>query len=185
VERVADVCLVAAWIAVLGHNLALAARGVAQPSQGVRWAAGMVVLGAVLVAGAHVERASGGRWSAPTAAIVAGVVAAFAGAAVHLAARQTLGAAWSARADRPNRLVDEGAYGVVRHPLYAGLLLLAVGTVAAHPSVAVAAGAVGLVAGIALKMRREERAMAAAFGPAWDAYRRRVPAIVPRRRRRS
>ena len=79
--------------------------------------------------------------------------------------------------------MEEGAYGVVRHPLYAGLLLLAAGTVAAHPSVPVAAGAAGLLAGIALKIRREERAMASAFGPAWDAYRRRVPAIVPRRRR--
>ena len=71
----------------------------------------------------------------------------------------------------------------MRHPLHAGIFLLTVGTVVAHPSVATICGAVGLTVGLALKIRREERALATAFGARWHAYRARVPALVPRLRR--
>jgi len=68
----------------------------------------------------------------------------------------------------------------VRHPLYVGLGLLAMGSIVAHPSRPVVIGGLSLLAGLAVKIAREERALAAAFGPRWDDYCRRVPRLVPR-----
>jgi len=45
---------------------------------------------------------------------------------------------------------------------------------------AVLAGGAGLLAGLTLKIRDEERVLSARFGARWDAYRRRVPRLVPR-----
>jgi len=96
-----------------------------------------------------------------------------------------LGASWSGvvtvRAGQT--IVERGPYAVVRHPLYASLLLLATGTLLAHPSVATSCLALGFGTGLALKIRVEERALRRVLGPAWDHYAARVPALVPRLRR--
>jgi protein-S-isoprenylcysteine O-methyltransferase Ste14 len=185
VTSAADVVLVAAWLVVLGHNAYLWARGVHRPTGWRRAVAGAVLAVAIAAAGAFLECASGGRVAAPAFVTAAGVVVACAGAALHVHARRTLGAAWSPRVDGAAILVEHGVYGVVRHPLYLGLVLLAIGTVAAHPSRATLAGAVGLLAGIAAKIAREDRALAATFGERWRSYRRDVPRLVPRLARRA
>jgi protein-S-isoprenylcysteine O-methyltransferase Ste14 len=68
----------------------------------------------------------------------------------------------------------------VRHPAYLGLLLVVAGTLAAHPSLATAALALGLTAGIAAKIRAEERVLHAHLGEEWDRYATRVPPLFPR-----
>jgi protein-S-isoprenylcysteine O-methyltransferase Ste14 len=184
VALAADLVILAAWLVVVGHNLLLAARGVQRAPERRRWIIGILLAGALVGAGAWLERASGGRLDAPSWLVAAGVIAAAGGALLHVAARARLGAVWSARPDAPPRLVEDGPYGVVRHPLYLALVLLAVGTMAAHPSLPTFAGGAGLLAGLAAKITREERALASAFGPRWEEYRRRVPRLVPRRSRR-
>ena len=77
-------------------------------------------------------------------------------------------------------LVERGPYAVVRHPLYLGAWLLVVGTLAAHPSPATACVVVGVTAGTALKIGREEALLRRTFGDDWARYAGRVPAIVPR-----
>ena len=180
---VADVVLVAAWLAVVGHNAYLSARGVHRAAETRRTIAGLVLAGALVAAGMYLEHASGGRVAAPTVVTIAGLVVACTGAVLHVRARRTLGAAWSPRPDGAATLVEHGAYRVVRHPLYLGLVLLAVGTVAAHPSVPTIAGGVGLLAGIFAKVPQEERALAATFGARWQGYCRNVPRLLPRLRR--
>jgi protein-S-isoprenylcysteine O-methyltransferase Ste14 len=78
-----------------------------------------------------------------------------------------------------------GPYAVVRHPLYAALAVMAIGTALAHPSVPVLAGTGGLVIGLGLKGLAEERVLRQTFGADWDAYARRVPAFLPRPFRRG
>ncbi len=185
VTSAADVLVVAAWLAVLGHNAYLTARGVQRAAGWPRTVAGGALAVAIVVAGTVLERASGGRIPMPALVTVAGVVIACGGAALHVRARRTLGAAWSPRVDGAAILVDHGVYGVVRHPLYLGLVLLAIGTILAHPSRATLLGAVGLVAGIAAKIPREDRALATTFGDRWRSYRRDVPRLVPRLGRRT
>jgi protein-S-isoprenylcysteine O-methyltransferase Ste14 len=180
VASVADAVIVAAWIVVFGHNAVLAAHGVRRRADVVRWTLGVVLLVAVVAVGVVLERRSGGRLDAPAAAVVLGVIGAVGGALLHVRARRALGAAWSSRPAAGDRLVEHGPYGVVRHPLYLGLALLALGSAVAHPSLPTMAGGLGLLVGLALKLVQEERTLAAAFGPRWAAYRRRVPAVLPR-----
>jgi protein-S-isoprenylcysteine O-methyltransferase Ste14 len=181
-ETVADVLLVAAWLVVVGHNVVLAAWGVGRPIGAARWAAGLVLLFVVMATGMQLER-MGGRMHVPPAVTVLGVVTALGGALLHLSARRVLGAAWSSRTTTPDVLVEDGAYGVVRHPIYLAIALVMLGTMLAHPSRATIAAGVGLLLGVALKITREERALATAFGPRWERYRARVPRLVPRLRR--
>ena len=92
-----------------------------------------------------------------------------------------LGRNWSAAVTvkAGHELVTTGPYAIVRHPIYAGLLLAFIGT-------AVARGDLGAVAAVVLvgwafrrKTRLEERWMREQFGAAYEAYARRVPALFP------
>jgi hypothetical protein len=67
----------------------------------------------------------------------------------------------------------------VRHPIYVAVVLLAVGSFLAHVSVATACVAGGLVAGLAVKMRVEERALRTWLGEPYARYAARVPAVLP------
>lgn len=76
--------------------------------------------------------------------------------------------------DEPLR--TRGPHRFVRHPLYAGLLLLLWGRIADPFDLATALWAsVYLGVGIAL----EERKLVALYGTAYVEYRRRVPALIP------
>ena len=114
----------------------------------------------------------------------AGAVLALAGFLFAAWARACIGRNWSAAVTvkAGHELVTTGPYAIVRHPIYAGLLLAFIGT-------AVARGDLGAMAAAALagwafrrKTGLEERWMREQFGPAYDAYARRVPALFPWRR---
>jgi protein-S-isoprenylcysteine O-methyltransferase Ste14 len=82
---------------------------------------------------------------------------------------------------RPRRgaeLVERGVYGVIRNPIYAGLILAMLGLSLLATSVVgvLMAGAFALF--LDLKVRREEQLLAAAF-PGYEAYRRRTRRFVP------
>jgi protein-S-isoprenylcysteine O-methyltransferase Ste14 len=97
-------------------------------------------------------------------------------------ARLHLGALWSGGVERRegHRIVDSGPYGLVRHPIYTGLILSgwAVAGIRATPLALL--GALLIAVGFALKARIEERFLAAELGAAdYAAYRARVPMLVP------
>jgi methanethiol S-methyltransferase len=77
-------------------------------------------------------------------------------------------------------LVDDGIYGVVRHPQYVGLALVTVGLLLQWPTVT------GLILWPMLLLlyrklaRLEDADLVEAFGARAEAYQRRVPAILPR-----
>jgi protein-S-isoprenylcysteine O-methyltransferase Ste14 len=97
-------------------------------------------------------------------------------------ARIHLGALWSGGIVRRegHRIVDSGPYGLVRHPIYTGLILggWAVAGIRATPLTLL--GALLITIGFALKAKVEERFLAAELGEAdYVDYRRRVPMLVP------
>ena len=98
---------------------------------------------------------------------------------------RTLGKQWSltARVVEDHKLVMEGPYRFVRHPIYTGMLglLIATGLSLSHWSILLLAVIVFGV-GTAVRVQSEEKLLQEAFGPEWQAYTRRVPAIVPRLR---
>lgn len=93
-----------------------------------------------------------------------------------------LGALWSGSvtAKANHRVVDTGAYAIVRHPIYTGILLATYATAAAKGTVPGVIGAVLVTLGLWMKARLEEGWLAARLEPdAYRLYRRRVPMLFP------
>ena len=112
------------------------------------------------------------------------VCAATVGAGIAIAwwARLHLGRLWSARITRKtdHSVVDTGPYALVRHPIYAGLLLSLLATATAKGTWLGVAGFVLLFIGIWLKARLEEHWLTEELGEdAYGAYCRRVPMLWP------
>lgn len=97
-------------------------------------------------------------------------------------ARLHLGRLWSAAVTiKPDqRIVESGPYGLVRHPIYTGLLAAILAGVVMRGTLSGIAGGLIMLAGIYQKARLEERELAAALGAAAYAdYARRVPMLIP------
>jgi len=100
---------------------------------------------------------------------------------VNSAARQ-LGKQWAlaARLVEGHELIQDGPYRLVRNPIYTGMfgMLLATGLVMPR-WIPLAIAILVFVAGTYIRIQREERLLRQAFGPEFDAYARRVPALIP------
>ncbi len=97
-------------------------------------------------------------------------------------ARIHLGTLWSGTITRKqdHRIVDSGPYGLVRHPIYTGLILSAFATAVARGRVEALAGAALFALGCWMKARIEERFLAEGLGEAaYAGYRARVPMLIP------
>ena len=97
-------------------------------------------------------------------------------------ARLTLGKLWSAGVERKagHRLIDEGPYAIVRHPIYTGLIAAAVALALVKGTPLALIGLILTTIGFIVKARLEERFLAAELGEAdYAEYRRRVPMLVP------
>ncbi|MEO5965447.1 MAG: isoprenylcysteine carboxylmethyltransferase family protein [Candidatus Limnocylindrales bacterium] len=77
------------------------------------------------------------------------------------------------------RLVDTGAYALVRHPIYGGLVMGATGWGLLTASPLALVGALVLLAFFRLKSEREEAWLAERYD-AYDAYRARTKRMLPR-----
>jgi protein-S-isoprenylcysteine O-methyltransferase Ste14 len=104
------------------------------------------------------------------------------GLAFTWTARLHLGPLWSSTSapTEDHRIVDTGPYGIVRHPVYAGLLLAVIATAIERGRIEGVAAALVLIAGVSLRAKLEERFLRRDLGEeAYGAYRRRVPMLVP------
>lgn len=97
-------------------------------------------------------------------------------------ARVHLGRLWSGTITRKadHRVVDTGPYGIVRHPIYTGILLAVLATLAAKGTALGIVGGALIALGLWMKARLEEQWLRGELGAeAYDSYRRRVPMLVP------
>jgi protein-S-isoprenylcysteine O-methyltransferase Ste14 len=97
-------------------------------------------------------------------------------------ARIHLGTLWSGRVTRKDdhRIVDTGPYGIVRHPIYTGILAALYATAFSFPGPFNIVGAALLTVAFVIKYRLEERFLMQELGAvAYEGYRKRVPALVP------
>jgi protein-S-isoprenylcysteine O-methyltransferase Ste14 len=93
-----------------------------------------------------------------------------------------LGRLWSSEITRKegHHIVDTGPYGIVRHPIYTGLIVGLLATAVAEATITGVIGAALVIYGIYLKASSEERFLRVELGPdAYDSYRRRVPMLIP------
>jgi len=81
--------------------------------------------------------------------------------------------------DPDHRLIREGPYTFVRHPIYSGFLLGLAGTALALGEWRGIAGVALAFIGWRMKSRVEEAFMAAQFGAEYTAYERQVKALIP------
>ena len=83
-----------------------------------------------------------------------------------------------------HRIVDTGPYGIVRHPIYTGVIIALLATAAAEGRITALVGGVLVIFGIWLKANSEERFLTAELGQnLYGSYCRRVPMLVPFLRR--
>jgi protein-S-isoprenylcysteine O-methyltransferase Ste14 len=143
---------------------------------------GWVAIQVALFAGVGAAGLLGPAWSDPwrTAGIVggAGLIAlgAVGGVLGVVGLRENLTAV--PRPVEGGRLIESGVYGLVRHPIYTGIVTAALGWGLAMASPAAILAAVLLGCFFDLKTRREEAWLLAAY-PAYAAYRARVRKLVP------
>ncbi len=111
-----------------------------------------------------------------------GCLLAVAGVALVLRSRAELGAAWSflPKTDHSTGLVTTGPYRLVRHPIYLGLILLALGQALAFSSwFAGLIVLVGIVPTFAWRAGAEETLLSRNFGERYVLYRRQTKLIIP------
>jgi protein-S-isoprenylcysteine O-methyltransferase Ste14 len=104
-----------------------------------------------------------------------------AGAAFTVWARITLGRNWSVEPTfkQDHELIQSGPYALARHPIYTGLLVMALGAAINAGRTLGIAVLVGLCAALWWKARQEEKLMSSHFPEAYAEYKERVRAIVP------
>jgi protein-S-isoprenylcysteine O-methyltransferase Ste14 len=79
-----------------------------------------------------------------------------------------------------HQLVKTGPYAIVRHPIYASLLAILLCTLfLLTPWKWVAVSLLFFIAGTEIRVRTEDDLLASRFGPAFEDYRRKVPAYIP------
>jgi protein-S-isoprenylcysteine O-methyltransferase Ste14 len=167
------------WIMAAGWSARTASHhdlGAESPSRVLTLAA------IVMIVVAFYPMGSGALWMTPAPigwALAALVVM---GLVFTWAARLHLGPLWSSTSapTEDHRIVDTGPYGIVRHPVYAGLLLAGMATALERGRLEGLAGALVLIVAISLRAKLEERFLRRDLGDeAYGAYRRRVPMLIP------
>lgn len=120
-----------------------------------------------------------------TVSIVLGIIAvaaAIGSVLLVIAAVKTLGKEWSitARVVTGHKLAPAGPYNLVRHPIYTGMLGMLIATgIAVSYWQALAIATLIFLAGTMIRIRSEERLLRETFGPEFEAYAQRVPALIP------
>lgn len=97
-------------------------------------------------------------------------------------ARIHLGRFWSNAITRKegHRVIDSGPYGLVRHPIYTGLIAAMLATAVAIGTVTALLGASLIAIGLWQKARMEEGFLTSELGvDAYGPYCRRVPMLIP------
>lgn len=83
-----------------------------------------------------------------------------------------------------HEVVDRGPFAIVRHPVYLGLAVHLLGTCLATGNAALIAGTLlGAYPALYIRAAAEEQLLRHSLGPAYDAYARRVPMLLPFRLR--
>jgi protein-S-isoprenylcysteine O-methyltransferase Ste14 len=141
-------------------------------------------LGAVLLFGTyrHDLRVERILWRTPIALAWALASVVLAGLLFTWWARIHLGRLWSSSVTRKadHHVVDTGPYGIVRHPIYTGIILASIATAAMRGTAFAWLGACVMTTGWVIKARLEEEFLREQLGTeTYGEYAQRVPMLVP------
>jgi protein-S-isoprenylcysteine O-methyltransferase len=112
---------------------------------------------------------------------ILGCVITFAGLAVSIWSRMSLGANWSATVTsrEGHELIVRGPYRFVRHPIYTGLLLMVSGTVVVVGSVSGILSLIICFLGTWWKLNQEEVLLTKHFPDGYPRYKSQTKALIP------
>lgn len=171
------------WVRTGDSGLRLAAG----PVWSVRWLAKVVFLVALLLGllGPVVQLAGLApvSWLDTFVVRILGALLAGVGLVVTLAAQMDLGASWRVGVDPEERtaLVTDGAFGIVRNPIFSAMLLSSAGLALLTPNIVSLVATVTLAVAVQLQVRVvEEPYLARQHGAAFSVYAARTGRFVPR-----
>lgn len=167
------------WIAAMPWSSAVEKR--AGMGREVAYRVVLIVGGLIFLIPAHGYEGPLRLWYLPYRTVWPTVGLIVVGIAFSWWARIWLGALWSGEVTKKadHRVVDTGPYRIVRHPIYTGILLAIYATAALKGTVLGLTGAAVITLGLWMKARLEERFLREELGPDYDAYRTRVPMLMP------
>jgi protein-S-isoprenylcysteine O-methyltransferase Ste14 len=142
----------------------------------------ITLAGFVLLFGVRIARPAFQLWTLPDVVSWTMPVLCLIGFAFAWWARLHLGKLWSAFVTRKSdhRIIDTGPYGIVRHPIYTGIILAVFAVALIKGTVIAIAGASVATLGFWIKARLEERFLGEQLdAKAYDDYRQRVPMLIP------
>lgn len=151
-----------------------------------RRAAGLLALGTLLVGLGPAAHVAGLDWAwTPGDAFIthaAGILLLLAGLGWASWAQSTMREHWRVGQDETEHpeLVTTGPFGRMRHPIYTGMVVLALGVTMMDPTYAGAAGVVLLALGARIQaIQVEEPHLRALHGPEYEAWARRTGRFLP------
>lgn len=164
--------------AIRRRAIARGRRSIAHAGGLARWLPVFIFVPYVVIGvrpGPEIDLADPVRWL--------GVALVLAGPAFAYWSARTLGRHFDLEVEvhEGHAVVDHGPFAIVRHPIYLGIAIHFIGACLATGNLVLIAGTV-LVSFPALYLRAaaEERLLKEQLGPAYDAYARRVPMLIPR-----
>ena len=120
-------------------------------------------------------------WQTTLALGVVTVCMVLAAAAFTVWARITLGRNWSGEVTfkQDHELIESGPYALARHPIYTGLIVMALGTAINYGRVIGFVLFFSICGAVWWKARQEERIMSKHFPDSYADYKQRVHALIP------
>jgi protein-S-isoprenylcysteine O-methyltransferase Ste14 len=192
VARTALIGLVAAQVIVVGfriglHRRSTGATGVtafrATATAGQRWSGLGFVLGFVVILAGVVAAALGhGRWDTlPIWVFAAGIGFGLIGAIGAWWSQGIMGASWGFGVDdsRETDLITDGAFGVIRNPIYTFMLFGLVGCVLMAPNPITVSGWILLLGSVEYLVRFVEEPFLARTNPRFLAYAAQTGRFLP------
>lgn len=103
------------------------------------------------------------------------------GLIIMLWARKTLGANWSGHITlkENHELIENGPYAFVRHPIYSGLLLLALGPIILHGHLYGLLAFIIFFGGVWFRTQQEEKLLTDTFPQNYPVYKKRTKRLIP------
>jgi protein-S-isoprenylcysteine O-methyltransferase Ste14 len=113
--------------------------------------------------------------------LIVGVVMVAVGLVVAVLARRTLASNWSKDIDlkMSHELITTGIYSSVRHPIYTGILLMALGTLLFKGTIGLLIFFLIILTFMMFKIKEEEELLMKHFPEEYPAYKKRVKALIP------
>ncbi len=172
------VILASGWLAWMIPFFLVTRGGAAQKiDRRARWGIALEAVGFFIVWQKPLWIAQPAAWR-----VVMGALFLTLGALLSWTSARALGRQWrfDAGLNADHRLVQSGAYRLVRHPIYTSMLCMLVGTGLLVARLVLLAAAIAFfLTGTEIRVRIEDRLLASRFGAEFDDYRRRVHAYLP------